>query len=85
VTHRRYTRQRRYTSVARDSEKGDLSGSEDLVVDGEVDGSIALHGQSLSVTSVTSNSVNHSVDYSFFSVGSSDTIQAAPVQTALAD
>ena len=29
--------------------KGDLSGSEDLVVDGEVDGSIALHGQSLTV------------------------------------
>jgi len=29
--------------------KGELSGSEDLVVDGEVDGSIALHGQSLTV------------------------------------
>src|SRR5271157_4968405 len=29
--------------------KGELSGSEDLVVDGEVEGSIALHGQSLTV------------------------------------
>jgi cytoskeletal protein CcmA (bactofilin family) len=29
--------------------KGELSGSEDLVVDGEVDGAIALHGQSLTV------------------------------------
>ena len=29
--------------------KGELSGSEDLVVDGEVDGSIALHGQNLTV------------------------------------
>jgi cytoskeletal protein CcmA (bactofilin family) len=29
--------------------KGELSGSEDLVVDGEVDGSIALQGQSLTV------------------------------------
>ncbi len=29
--------------------KGDLSGSEDLFVDGEVDGSIMLHGQRLTV------------------------------------
>src|ERR1022692_5327669 len=29
--------------------KGELSGSEDLVVDGEVEGSIALRGQSLTV------------------------------------
>src|ERR1019366_4222327 len=29
--------------------RGELSGSEDLVVDGDVDGSIALHGQSLTV------------------------------------
>src|ERR1039457_2611071 len=31
--------------------KGELSGSEDLVVDGEVDGSIALHGHTLTVLS----------------------------------
>ena len=30
-------------------EKGELSGSEDLVVDGEVEGSIALRGQSLTI------------------------------------
>jgi len=29
--------------------KGELSGSEDLVVDGEVEGSIALRGQSLTI------------------------------------
>ena len=29
--------------------KGDLSGSEDLYVDGQVDGSIALHGNSLTI------------------------------------
>jgi cytoskeletal protein CcmA (bactofilin family) len=29
--------------------KGELSGSEDLYVDGEVEGSISLHGQSLTV------------------------------------